>query len=185
MQQGEIELEGVPSSVSAARHFVAGILDAADALDQSWPALQVISELATNAVVHAATSFVVQVRVADSVVRVAVTDKRPTAFAGKRRFSADTTTGRGLRLVERLSRSWGVEIDDATKTVWSEILRVPVGGSYHQFDDADSTGDLSEIFAESLPGAEAASTGSGGLADSAPSTPDDDSSQTANRHQAA
>lgn len=143
MHQGEVNLEGVPSSVSAARHFVEEILETAGVGDEIWPAVQVISELATNAVVHAGTPFVVEVQVADSAVRISVTDRRPSVFAAKRRFSAETTTGRGLRLVESLSRSWGVDADDGSKTVWSEIVRVPVGGS-RSSDDESATDALAD-----------------------------------------
>ncbi|MGH8888334.1 MAG: ATP-binding protein [Acidothermaceae bacterium] len=184
MHQGEVELAGVPSSVSAARHFVVEILEAAGASDQSWPAVQVISELATNAVVHASTTFVVRVRVEASAVRVAVTDKRPAAFAAKRRFSADTTTGRGLRLVESLSRTWGVDSDEASKTVWSEIVREPVGGSRHDLDDAELTEVLSDALSDPVAGLEPASAGMGEFADSGSITPDD-GSQTVVRDLAA
>jgi len=176
VHQDEVEFEGVPSSVSAARHFVAEILEAAGASGQSWSAVQVISELATNAVVHAATPFVVQVKVVDSAVRIAVTDRRPSVFAAKRRFSAETTTGRGLQLVERLSRSWGVDIDEASKTVWSEIVRVPIGGSRPDFNAGALTDALTsagtDSAADSSTEVQPATRGLGDVGDVSSSTPD-------------
>ncbi len=128
MHRAEIDLEGTPSSVPAARHFVSEALEAAGAEGEAWTAVQIVSELATNAVVHAATSFIVAVSVDDGLIRLSVTDERPFVAATKRRFSNETTTGRGLRLVETLSQSWGVEADATTKTVWCEIVRAASEG---------------------------------------------------------
>ena len=38
-----------------------------------------------------------------------------------RRFSVESTTGRGLGLVEELSTRWGVEKRPDGKTVWFEV----------------------------------------------------------------
>jgi anti-sigma regulatory factor (Ser/Thr protein kinase) len=118
---------GVPSSVSAARRFVSDSLESGGAAGDGWTAVQIVSELATNAIVHAGTSFVVGVEVGDAVVRVSVTDERPASRAAKRHFAADSTTGRGLRLVETLARSWGVDSDHESKTVWCEFARTFAG----------------------------------------------------------
>lgn len=124
MHHAEITFEGLPSSVPAARHFVQAALAAADASGDSWTAVQIVSELATNAVVHAATKFSVEVTVDAGLIRIGVTDARPAVTATKRRFSDDTTTGRGLRLVDSLAESWGVDTAGDTKTVWCEIVQV-------------------------------------------------------------
>jgi len=128
VRQVDKTFEGAAGSVSAARHFVSATLDEEGAADAAWAAVQVVSELATNAVVHAATSFTVTVVVDDGLVRVAVTDAKPFAAATQRHFSDYTTTGRGLRLVERMSRAWGVDMTDTSKTVWCEIVRTTTGG---------------------------------------------------------
>lgn len=123
MHQSKVTLDGEPRSVPAARHFVSKALASSGADDEVWVAAQVATELAANAVVHAATAFVVRVHVDDDFVRIAVTDRKPLATAARRHFSVDSTTGRGLRLVASLSTSWGVETTDTTKTVWCEIKR--------------------------------------------------------------
>jgi anti-sigma regulatory factor (Ser/Thr protein kinase) len=123
MRESKVTLDGEPSSVPAARHFVSKVLASSGADDEVWVAAQVTTELATNAVVHAATAFVVRVDVDEDYVRIAVTDRKPLATAARRHFSVDSTTGRGLRLVASLSTSWGVETSDTTKTVWCEITR--------------------------------------------------------------
>lgn len=126
MHDCEARFEGEPNSVSAARRFVAQTLESAGLPDQAWTAAQIISELATNAVLHAGTAFIVRVAVTGPLVRLAVIDERPHSHAVKRQFSAETTTGRGLRLVEQLSRAWGVASDSRTKTVWCEIVDAAV-----------------------------------------------------------
>ncbi len=123
MRPAEQTFEGAAGSVSAARRFVSSTLEAEGADDAAWAAVQIVSELATNAVVHAATAFTVVVAVDHGVVRVAVTDSKPLVAAAQRHFSDYTTTGRGLRLVERMSRSWGVDTTQTSKTVWCEIVR--------------------------------------------------------------
>ncbi len=125
MHESEWEFEPNARSVGAARRLVRAALDDAGAGENGWAVAHVVSELATNAVVHAATHFVVRVRVEDSHVRVEVTDNVPHARAARRQFSSQATTGRGLQLIEELGDAWGVEVDGATKTIWCEVNRVP------------------------------------------------------------
>jgi anti-sigma regulatory factor (Ser/Thr protein kinase) len=124
----EVELIGAPSSVADARRFVADVLESAGALSQTWTAMQVVSELATNAVVHARTGFVVRLTYDDARIRIAVTDRKPFARAVRRRFSSETTTGRGLRLVDALGEAWGVDETDTAKTVWCDLPRGDIDG---------------------------------------------------------
>ncbi|HEY0871365.1 MAG TPA: ATP-binding protein [Acidothermaceae bacterium] len=117
------EFDAVPSSVAEARRFARAALEAGGAAGDGWPVEQVVSELATNAVVHAGTSFVLSIAQDDSHIRVSVTDARPLARATIRRFSEQTTTGRGLRLIQSLGQAWGVDQTDSAKTVWCELRR--------------------------------------------------------------
>jgi len=117
------EFDASPSSVAEARRFARAALEAGGAAGDGWPVEQVVSELATNAVVHAGTSFVLSIAQDDSHIRVSVTDGRPLARATIRRFSEQTTTGRGLRLVQSLGQAWGVDQTDSAKTVWCELRR--------------------------------------------------------------
>jgi anti-sigma regulatory factor (Ser/Thr protein kinase) len=96
----------------------------------------VLSELATNAVVHAGSAFSVAVRAQESVLRVAVQDARPLDAAVPAAQGATTgrgliaRTGHGLGLVDMLARSWGVEASASGKVVWAEIpYAVSAGGS--------------------------------------------------------
>lgn len=78
----------------------------------------VLSELTTNAVLHAGVPFVVTVRFDDHSLRLEVEDASPQmpVMAGE-----STMSGRGLRIVEALSDSWGTEPKGAGKMVWAEL----------------------------------------------------------------
>lgn len=80
----------------------------------------VISELVTNAVIHARTPVAVAIRSEPSVVRVAVHDfdtTTPTPTAP----GPSTGLGMGLRLVEALAVDWGVQPTADGKTIWAEL----------------------------------------------------------------
>ena len=81
-----------------------------------------VSELATNAVLHARTDYVVRVAVdeAGQRARVEVEDanERPPSIA---HTPPEATSGRGLHLVQSLAESWGVEGRMAGKLVWFEL----------------------------------------------------------------
>lgn len=64
-------------------------------------------------------------RTGDGGVRLTVQDGS-LAIPRMREYGAEATTGRGLRLVQDLSRSWGVEQSGAGKVIWAEL--VPEGG---------------------------------------------------------
>ena len=109
-----------PSSTRQARQRVSAALEARS-LDAAAPTAElVVSELVTNAVLHARTPIEVRLTVRPDLVRIEVhdgTSRRPP----RRYFSDEATSGRGLRLVEELSEAWGVEMDGAGKTVWAEL----------------------------------------------------------------
>lgn len=111
-----------PSSTREARRRVSDLLEASDLDVAAATAALVVSELVTNAVLHARTPFEVRMRVDPFVVRIEVHDgtgRKPTM----RYFSDHATSGRGLRLVEALSDAWGVDtdVDGGGKTVWAEV----------------------------------------------------------------
>ncbi|MEO6317892.1 MAG: ATP-binding protein [Acidimicrobiales bacterium] len=79
------------------------------------------SELATNAVVHAAEDFEVEVANTGHGIHVAVTDPS-TAQAAMVQASEVTEHGRGLRVVDAVASSWGVDrMDGSGKSVWFEL----------------------------------------------------------------
>lgn len=80
----------------------------------------VLSELATNAVVHACSPFLVIARREDSGVRISVHDRSPE-LPTLREAAPTAASGRGLRLVSALSSEWGVDLTADGKTVWVAI----------------------------------------------------------------
>jgi anti-sigma regulatory factor (Ser/Thr protein kinase) len=121
-------------SVSAARRFVAGtIADVAVELQDSVSVM--VSELSTNALVHAASGFEVTVDRSEGGVFVAVGD-RGNGTPVLQSPASSEPHGRGLRIVEALSDEWGISSSvDAGKTVWfrlsldSSVTHASAGGT--------------------------------------------------------
>jgi len=113
---GERTFGTAAEAVGEARRFVAGELSHLDPEVVSTATL-LVSELATNAIRHAASRFRVRVARLTEHVRVEVTD----AGAGLpelQPISAMSIGGRGLHIVEALAASWGVTGSAPSKTVW-------------------------------------------------------------------
>jgi len=140
LPNAECAFEAESTSVQAARQFLAEMLTQWQREDVLWPALQAVSELATNCVLHARTDFRVEVRVLpDGAVRLAVADGAD-ALPRQRHYGDDATTGRGVALVAGLARTWGVERRPAGKVVWCEID--DDAPSLRRFDDGAAEIDL-------------------------------------------
>src|SRR5262245_59598965 len=90
-----------PDSVTDARHFVVNALDGVDEEVTDAAALMA-SELATNSVRHAATTFRVTVDRTPDRVKVAVEDAGPGTPV-VRSPTPDEPTGRGLQIVDALA----------------------------------------------------------------------------------
>jgi anti-sigma regulatory factor (Ser/Thr protein kinase) len=118
---------GEVSSVRAARRFVVAEL-AAESKQTVELAALVTSELATNAVIHGASRFDVDVRAERSAVRIEVTDWGPGDPATTM-TPAYGVSGRGLRIVEELADDWGWARAGDAKTVWVLLPRLTRGQS--------------------------------------------------------
>lgn len=111
-----------PASAGQARRFL-------DTTLRTWKcdalidiAVLLVSELVSNAILHAGTSVRVVIKLADGRMRVEVRDGSARGPATKH-YSSMATTGRGLVLVEELADDWGVDASRAGKTVWFELGR--------------------------------------------------------------
>lgn len=105
--------------VREARKFVSSQLCAWGIGDLDAPLL--VSELATNAVLHARSDFTVTVSLTDQTVRVEVFD-RNSRLPSFGTVSALAYSGRGLMLVQAMSESWGVDgHGEEGKTIWFEM----------------------------------------------------------------
>lgn len=125
-----------PASVPMARRFVRTALEALE-LPAAWDAAEMlVSEVATNAVLHARTEFTIEVTRVGEVVRVSVLD-RSVLVPRQRAYATDSTTGRGLRLVATLAVAWGVDRSVGGKAVWFEVLAAGGTGTLVEPWDAD------------------------------------------------
>jgi len=79
-----------------------------------------VSELVTNAVLHARSETRVTIEHAGATVRISVHDTSPTQ-PRLRELGPESVTGRGLLLVDRIARRWGVDSDGDGKSVWFEV----------------------------------------------------------------
>jgi anti-sigma regulatory factor (Ser/Thr protein kinase) len=109
-----------PSAARAARSLTADVL-------HSWgqhaildDALIIVSELATNAAVHATSAFRVHLSRGPGSLRISVEDGE-AARPQLRRPSPDQPGGRGLRLVQSLAQRWGCDSTPDGKTVWADL----------------------------------------------------------------
>jgi serine/threonine-protein kinase RsbW len=118
-----VELAPKPASVRNARVFTAGVLgDGGVESSVIELAVLLVSELVTNAAVHARSKIRVTVHVDTHWVRVEVEDEgrgQPVL----RPPGPNALRGRGLAVVDRLSTDWGTDRRDRCKVVWFEIAR--------------------------------------------------------------
>lgn len=115
-----LRLEAHPSSVSEARRLIRRALAENGRDDLLETAELLISEVVTNALVHAGTPVDVAVSLDDAGLRVEVIDGSPH-LPSRRDYTALAGTGRGLRLLESLVDQWGVTAKDGGKAVWFEL----------------------------------------------------------------
>ncbi len=115
-----LTLEPEPRQVSSARRFVAGTVPDLDA-DTGDTLLLLVSELVTNAVVHARTELEVAVAVTDEDVVVAVHD---LDLGRREQRSGDRDGGRGLGLVRSLAADSGMVMHpEGGKSAWFRLQR--------------------------------------------------------------
>ena len=123
----DLVLDAVPRNVSIARHAVADLLDRAGGIPAEVveDVVLLVSELVTNVVLHARTTVRVMARADGRRVIVAIGDDDPHNVPRRRDRGLSAPTGRGLRLLDLLASSWGVEVGAASKVVWFEAAFEP------------------------------------------------------------
>lgn len=119
-----IDLPATSSGVPRARAFVRGVLHDAGLAGIADTAMLLVSELATNAVLHARSGYRVEVLLTGEAVRITVLDASPTGVH-RRVNRIDAATGRGLALVEALASCWGAtpsgQLGGHAKGIWFEL----------------------------------------------------------------
>ena len=114
--------DGDARNVSRVRAFVREELRRLGRDEIADTVLLVVSELATNAVLHAGGIAAVHLDAVPDGVRIEVHDRgqsAPIMPLG----SEDAMTGRGLRLVRAISARWAAEPTADGKMVWAEVTR--------------------------------------------------------------
>ncbi|MCZ0207883.1 ATP-binding protein [Streptomyces sp. UMAF16] len=106
-----------------ARHFVVDVLTDWGLLDVLDDAATVVTELVTNAVQHTKTPTirVIVRRMPSSAVRVIVIDKRPDLWPALQASRPLDCGGRGLALVDAVTRAWGCTQLPWEKHVWADL----------------------------------------------------------------
>jgi len=111
-------IRNTPNAPAAARRYVRDALtglprDVVDTVSL------MVSELATNCVRHADTDFTMTIEQTMRHIRVEIADSGSGRVA-TRRPEPTEFSGRGLRIIDRLSDTWGVTEypDRAGKSVW-------------------------------------------------------------------
>jgi anti-sigma regulatory factor (Ser/Thr protein kinase) len=109
-------------SPRAARQFVAETLERWGRTAVVDDAALVITELATNAVVHARSGFTVALARDGATIRISVRDDTVVPPA-PRDAPLLASSGRGLAMVAVLAERWGTEVLPDGKVVWADLDR--------------------------------------------------------------
>lgn len=112
-----------PASPGLAREFVLGALEREGKPALGEVASLLVSELVTNAYLHARSEVEVQIECHGDDVEVAVSDASPRPPRVIRSRGDGTATGRGLQLVDALAAEWGAETGSNGKTVWFHLAK--------------------------------------------------------------
>ncbi|MGZ4492351.1 MAG: ATP-binding protein [Nocardioidaceae bacterium] len=119
-----LPLDPEPRSVREARTWVTQTLRDLDREDLIAAAQLGVSELVTNAILHATPPILVRVRGTSRHPRIEVHDHSHQAPAVGADMTEDerllSTVGRGLEIVALHARSWGAEVSSEGKIVWFE-----------------------------------------------------------------
>jgi anti-sigma regulatory factor (Ser/Thr protein kinase) len=148
---GVLQLTPEPRSVRTARVWVMGELEALGREDLQDAAELGVSELVTNAILHADPPITIRLGGTAAHPRVEVADTSPVPPAVRNMNREDqmlATIGRGLGIVSMYSSTWGAEISTQGKVVWFEPAVEPTFA-----EDVSATGnvfDLSDLVDQRL-----------------------------------
>ena len=135
----DVVLPAVPSSIAAARHAVANLLNGTGRVPDVVveDVLLLVSELVTNAVLHAGTHTRVSASVRAGRVVVAVGDADPNHHPFLAERGSMATNGRGMMLVDAVASDWGIDLRNDWKVVWFETTYDPTGVVARDAEDLD------------------------------------------------
>ncbi len=125
----EVHLPCTPASVGFARRVLSEDLKSAGVFDTAvGDAILVISELVSNAILHAYPLPGEQLKIAwtmgDGWLEVAVSDGGSATMPHDAHPNPGSVSGRGLAIVAHICQAWGTRAEDVGLTVWA-ILAAP------------------------------------------------------------
>jgi anti-sigma regulatory factor (Ser/Thr protein kinase) len=112
------------ASIAEARNQVADYVGTGSFAALCEDVRLMVSELVTNAIVHASSGCQVTVGWGGEVLRIDVAD-RSDAPPELQPQTLTEANGRGLFIVQSLATRWGVERTGSGKSVWFELIRQP------------------------------------------------------------
>jgi anti-sigma regulatory factor (Ser/Thr protein kinase) len=133
MVRAQFSLPPVRASARAAREELQRLLASWGDEDSRHVVYLLVSELVTNAVLHARSPVTVRLETTvhretgEGVLRVQVEDASPIPPV-RRVPRGDRPGGRGLQLLDTLAARWGVLFGGTGKSVWFELTVEPVPG---------------------------------------------------------
>jgi anti-sigma regulatory factor (Ser/Thr protein kinase) len=116
-----VDLPPEPASATRARRLARDRLTVLCTPDMLETVSLLVTELVTNAILHARTPLRLVIEAHPDRVRICVEDSSPQQ-PEVHHYGTDAVTGRGLALVEQLASSWGVDTTLTGKVVWCEIM---------------------------------------------------------------
>lgn len=109
-------------SPAVARRFITDFCTAASLSEElCQTAALLTSELVTNAIRYGGSRAVLEARLPDGAIRVAVHDDNPQLPDVGLAPEVTDEGGRGVLLVSTLADRWGIEPDATGKAVWFEL----------------------------------------------------------------
>ena len=140
---GVLQLAPDPRSVRTARVWVVDELEALGREDLQDAAALGVSELVTNAILHADPPITIRLGGTPAHPRVEVHDTSPVPPTVRNMNREDrmlATIGRGLGIVSMYSSTWGAEISTRGKVVWFEPAVEPTFE-----EDVAATGEVFDL----------------------------------------
>ena len=115
-----LTVPSLPASIASVRRFAVKACRDSGLVSLCDTVALLVSEVATNALVHGNGDVQVRVLAEQGVLRVEVSDESPR-LPVPRAAGPLEEGGRGLALVETLASAWGVQPEGSGKIVWFEL----------------------------------------------------------------
>ncbi|MFD3413755.1 ATP-binding protein [Streptomyces cyaneofuscatus] len=124
LREDRVDYTPTARAVSLSRHRAARMVLQWGHPGMAGDAALIVSELATNALLHGAIRgrlFRVHLTLTEFVLRIVVSDPRGERLPCLPRLDGDDCYGRGLLIVAQLADRWGVEPRTVGKSVFAEL----------------------------------------------------------------